>query len=57
MKFSLAIIRFTIIVGNILDSIFKRTTTTNDVVQLTTIQRNAFCCWGRSFSAILSKGV
>lgn len=47
-NFSLAIIRFAKILGNILDSIFKRTTTINNVVQTSTIHENALDGWRKS---------
>lgn len=47
-NFSLAIIRFAKVMGNILDSIFKRTATTNDVVQIAIIHENALDGWRKS---------
>lgn len=48
--FSLAIIRFAKVMGNILDSIFKRTATTNNVIETATIHENALDAWRNSLS-------
>ncbi|CAL9731988.1 regulatory protein Cat8p [Monosporozyma unispora] len=48
--FSLAVIRFAKIMGNILDSIFKRTVTNDNVIQTATIHENALDTWRKSLS-------
>ncbi|CAL9736040.1 regulatory protein Cat8p [Monosporozyma servazzii] len=49
-NFSLAVIRFAKVMGNILDSIFKRALNNDNVLQTATIHENALDSWRNSLS-------